>query len=207
MSRIDQLKRLSDLKNAGALSDDEFAREKTLILDAPESSGNWRKTLTSAVVCTVCVFIVGAVYFGRHVAPIAPVVSAPALPVATASPAQPSKPQPVSSGATDALPTTTTLTEVGQCTNTSIASVGTRLEDTPGSGTAITYADGTSGVSYDTVQDAEASQVGDPVKLCLIEVPKGCPPGDDQGKVYSAEDSRTGRRWSLPNSSHTCGGA
>ena len=50
-------------------------------------------------------------------------------------------------------------------------------------------------------------RVGDPVTLCLVSIPRNCPPGDDRGKVYSAANWRTQERWSLPDSQHSCGGA
>jgi len=31
-----------------------------------------------------------------------------------------------------------------------------------------------------------------PVQLCLIELPKDYPPGNDRGKTYSAKNIRTG---------------
>lgn len=96
---------------------------------------------------------------------------------------------------------------VGQCTNTTVTQVGTRLEATPGSGTAIQFANGVALVSYDTVPPAEASQPGDPVKMCLKSVPKHCPPGDNRGKVYTVTNLRTHQSFTLPDSQHECGGA
>lgn len=97
--------------------------------------------------------------------------------------------------------------QIGQCKLTSVAKVSTRLDDTPGSGSAINYADGTFGVSYDTVPGVDDSQPGDQIKLCLVSIPSSCPAGEDDGSVYSAENLRTKQSWSLPNSSHECGGA
>lgn len=97
--------------------------------------------------------------------------------------------------------------QIGQCKFTSVAKVGTRLEDTPGSGSAINYSDGTFGVSYDAVPGIDDSRPGDQIKLCLVSIPSDCPAGEDAGSVYSAENTRTKQSWSLPNSSHECGGA
>jgi hypothetical protein len=96
---------------------------------------------------------------------------------------------------------------VGECVQTTVQQVGTRLENTPGSGSAISYANGVSQVSYDQVPGIDASQAGDGVKLCLVSLPQNCPPGDDRGKVYSATNLRTGQTWSEPDSEHMCGGA
>ncbi len=98
-------------------------------------------------------------------------------------------------------------TQVGACAQTTVQQVGTRLENTPGSGSAISYADGVSQVSYDQVPGIDASQSGDAIKLCLVSLPQNCPPGDDRGKVYSATNLRTGQTWSEPDSEHMCGGA
>jgi hypothetical protein len=97
-------------------------------------------------------------------------------------------------------------TEIGECSETTIAEIGYRLGD-PDSGSAIGYANGGSQVSYDTIPEIHRSRVGDPVKLCLVSLPEDCPPGDDRGKVYSAANLRTGESWEAPDSQHSCGGA
>ncbi|HLI66708.1 MAG TPA: hypothetical protein VKU90_10120 [Caulobacteraceae bacterium] len=111
------------------------------------------------------------------------------------------------SGATPASMASLAPTRVGQCMQTTVREVGTRLENTPGSGSAIAYADGVSQVSYDQVPGIDASRRGDPVKLCLVSLPRNCPLGDDRGKVYRATNLRTGRTWTAPDSEHSCGGA
>lgn len=98
-------------------------------------------------------------------------------------------------------------TAVGQCVQTTVQQIGTRLENTPGSGSAISYADGISQVSYDQVPGIDGSQAGDAVKLCLISLPQNCPPGDDRGKTYTATNLRTGQSWTEADSEHMCGGA
>ena len=122
---------------------------------------------------------------------VLPPAPSSALPVAAAVDAGP-----------DVLPT-----EVGQCTQTTVKTVGTRLDNTPGSGSAIEYADGGTQVSYDQVPGIDHSQAGDSIKLCLVSLPQDCPPGDDRGKVYAATNLRTGETWSEPDSEHSCGGA
>ena len=96
---------------------------------------------------------------------------------------------------------------VGDCVQTSVQQVGTRLEGTPGSGSAIGYANGLSQVSYDQVPGIDSSRPGDPVKLCLVSLPSDCPPGDDRGKVYGGTNLRTGQTWQEADSEHSCGGA
>ncbi len=101
---------------------------------------------------------------------------------------------------------------VGDCARTTIQSVGTRLEEeggqpVPGSGSAVTLANGVYGVEYDQVTSVDRSQKGDKVRTCLVEIPKGCPAGDDRGRVYTTTNLRTGGSWTLPDASHMCGGA
>lgn len=95
------------------------------------------------------------------------------------------------------------------CVETTIASIGARLEGDEAfeSGTGVLYANGLTGVSYDRIKDLIRSEIGDPVRLCLVSVPEGCPPGDDRGKVYAAQNLRNGGTWELMDSQHMCGGA
>jgi hypothetical protein len=51
------------------------------------------------------------------------------------------------------------------------------------------------------------SRPGDKAKVCLVSIPKNCPPNDDRGKVYRATNLRTGESWEAPDSQHSCGGA
>jgi hypothetical protein len=97
--------------------------------------------------------------------------------------------------------------KVGQCVDTAIKDVGTRLEGVPDSGDAVRYADGGSQVSYDTIKGLKGSRAGDPVRLCLKSLPENCPPGDDRGKSYRATDLRTHSSWVAFDSEHMCGGA
>ena len=75
-------------------------------------------------------------------------------------------------------------------------------------GSAVTYANGEIGVSYDYVPAlSEDAHVGDKVRLCKVAKPVHCPKGDDRGQIYRAFDYRTGKSWTLMNSGHGCGGA
>lgn len=98
---------------------------------------------------------------------------------------------------------------VGACSETTISLIGGRLQgdDTFSSGTAVLYDNGGRQISYDREEGVIASEVGDPVRLCLAEIPQGCPPGDDRGRVYVATNLRTGASWEMPDSAHMCGGA
>lgn len=104
-------------------------------------------------------------------------------------------------------------TRIGQCTRTTIESIGTRLEDgathqpIPGSGSAVNFANGGYQVSYDTIPAITSSRHGDPVTMCLVSVPKHCPPGDNRGLTYKTTNLRTRGSWTLPDSEHMCGGA
>jgi hypothetical protein len=102
---------------------------------------------------------------------------------------------------------------IGQCTRTAISRIGQRLEDgstgrpIPGSGSAVSFANGGSQVSYEEVPQILRSRRGDPVRICLVSLPKNCPPGDDRGRVYRTTNLRTHQSWTLPDSEHMCGGA
>ena len=96
---------------------------------------------------------------------------------------------------------------VGDCVETTVTLVGPRLEGVPDSGSGIEYANGLSQVEYDVLPGIAHSQVGDPVRLCLVSVPENCPPGDDRGRVYAGTNLRTNETWSAPDSQHMCGGA
>jgi hypothetical protein len=103
-------------------------------------------------------------------------------------------------------------THVGQCARTTIKSVETRLEDgagkpIPGSGSAVTFANGGYQVSYDTVPAIVHSKAGDPVRMCLVSIPQNCPKGDNRGRKYRTTNLRTHHAWTLRDSQHLCGGA
>ena len=109
--------------------------------------------------------------------------------------------------AADPLPT-----HVGQCASAKVKQVETRLQDGAGqpvadSGSAIEFFNGGYQVSYEQVAALDASRRGDRVRICLIEIPRDCPPGDNRGRIYRTTNLRTGLEWTLPNSEHSCGGA
>lgn len=106
---------------------------------------------------------------------------------------------------------------LGQCTLTTIADLGYKLETTDGQGNVQTvldpsrdevrYTDGLAQFSMTKLPGIKGARKGDRVKLCLTEIPDECPPGDDRGKVYKAWDLRTKKNWEAMNSEHDCGGA
>ena len=98
-------------------------------------------------------------------------------------------------------------TRIGQCVATRVKEVGTRLEGAPGTGSLVTFANGGVQVSYDQLPQVDQSHSGDRVSMCLVSIPKDCPPGDDRGRIYTTTNKRTGQRWTLPDSEHGCGGA
>jgi hypothetical protein len=104
-------------------------------------------------------------------------------------------------------------TRVGECVDTTVKAVETRLVDgttnkpIAGSGSAISFVNGGYQVSYDQEAAVDSSRPGDPVRMCLVSIPRNCPPGDNRGREYKTTDLRTRRSWSLPDSEHACGGA
>lgn len=105
-------------------------------------------------------------------------------------------------------------TQIGQCSDTFIQRIGTRLVDGTtgepvlGSGTSITLTNGIYLVSYDEIPElSRDSQPGDTVKLCLLSIPENCPPGDNRGRFYSLLNYRTGGYVEMRDSQHLCGGA
>ncbi|MBV9114173.1 MAG: hypothetical protein JOY67_15270 [Hyphomicrobiales bacterium] len=98
-------------------------------------------------------------------------------------------------------------TQLGECVETRVKEVGTRLENGPGSGSLITFANGGTQVSYDQVPQVDHSRPGDLVSMCLVSIPRDCPPGDNRGRRYRTTNKRTGQTWTLPDAAHMCGGA
>jgi uncharacterized protein len=96
----------------------------------------------------------------------------------------------------------------GACSSTRVEAFGPRLDGADyDTGTGIAFANGGGQVSYDREEGIIASRPGDPVEMCLLSLPKDCPPGDDRGKWYLTRNLRTGAVWALPDAAHVCGGA
>ena len=98
-------------------------------------------------------------------------------------------------------------TSEGACSLTAISRLGSRLEGDPASGSAAEETNGADQVSYELVAPIQASRVGDPALVCLVSLPRHCPPGDERGKVYAVANLRTLGAWSLADAEHLCGGA
>jgi hypothetical protein len=100
---------------------------------------------------------------------------------------------------------------VGQCFATEVRKVETRLVDNgqeiPGSGSEIELADGHVNTDYDQLPGIDRSRPGDPVRLCVISLPRRCPKGDTRGIRYRGRNLRTGLGWVAMDSEHMCGGA
>jgi hypothetical protein len=111
-------------------------------------------------------------------------------------------------GSTQPLPT-----REGTCVRSQIAEVGQRLRDGPngpfvdGSGSAVRFRNGGYQVAYTDIKAVQNSRTGDPVLMCLIRIPRGCPKGDDRGRIYTTTNLRTLESWTMPDSEHQCGGA
>jgi hypothetical protein len=104
-------------------------------------------------------------------------------------------------------------TREGTCVRSKIAAVEQRLRDgpngpfIPGSGSAVRFANGGYQVAYAEIEAVRNSRTGDPVFICLIHIPPGCPAGDARGRVYTTTNLRTLESWTMPDSEHRCGGA
>lgn len=106
--------------------------------------------------------------------------------------------------ANDPLPT-----KLLTCGGSIIREIGARLEGDTGmsSGFHVWLKNDGVTVDYETPEAVRTSKVGDHVLVCLIYIPKDCPPGDSRGRVYTVTNLRTLRSWSGPDSQHSCGGA
>jgi hypothetical protein len=104
------------------------------------------------------------------------------------------------------LASTRPMERVGDCRMDSLTNVGNRLEGDELSGSAARSKFGST-VSYENIDTVSKSRARDKVLVCLIELPKDCPPGDNRGKTYFIHNFRTGDSWTGADSQHSCGGA
>ena len=102
---------------------------------------------------------------------------------------------------------------IGQCAFSHIATLTTRLGDdplqtaSPDAGSAATFTNDGTAVSYEREPGLASSRVGDPVVMCLMSIPRDCPESDERGRVYYGVDLTLKGTWALPDSQHMCGGA
>lgn len=106
------------------------------------------------------------------------------------------------------------VSRIGQCQVTTIEYIGPRLGMVPTShdrpnenGTSVSFANGVYLTSYEYERSVARSRLGDRVRVCLVSIPKNCPPGDDRGRVYAVTNLRTDGKWRMPDAEHMCGGA
>jgi uncharacterized protein len=103
--------------------------------------------------------------------------------------------------------------KVGDCTLTHVAELMTRIGNPldgadADEGSQVLLANDGLLVSYEREFGLTASQVGDPVAICLMSIPRDCPTGDDRGRMYYGVNiARQGATWALSDSIHLCGGA
>ena len=101
----------------------------------------------------------------------------------------------------------------GTCVSTRVKSVEHRLQFGPNGlsvsdlGSAVAFENGAYQVSYVELPALQRSRTGDPVMLCLIRIPRGCPAGDVRGRIHKATNLRTLDSWTMPDSERSCGGA
>lgn len=101
----------------------------------------------------------------------------------------------------------------GTCVWTKVRRVEQRLQDgehgpfIAGSGSAVELENGGYQVSYDEIDAVNHSRRGDRVLMCLVAIPRHCPPHDDRGRLYTTTNLRTEESWTLRDAEHMCGGA
>lgn len=95
---------------------------------------------------------------------------------------------------------------VGTCKISRILKIGTRLKDTPGSGSYVTFEKGGSLVSYEQEVAVDEGQVGDQAMICMTEIDLSCPIGSGQG-LLTITNLRTKKSAVMGTSSHQCDGA
>ena len=99
--------------------------------------------------------------------------------------------------------------KLGSCYVSRITAAEGRLGGSPDgdSGSQVEFQNGVIQTSYEVVRPIVRSRVGDKVTMCVIDLPKDCPPSDFRGVVYRTHNWRTKENWTLSNSEHDCGGA
>lgn len=96
---------------------------------------------------------------------------------------------------------------IGQCVQTTVTSVGHRIDDSADSGSAIGFSTGLWLVDYEAVKAIDTSRVGDRALVCYASREKGCKPDDDRGKSFRFTNLRTHLRYTGSDRTHGCTGA
>lgn len=102
--------------------------------------------------------------------------------------------------------------QIGECSRTTISALvdrfGRRLDQADETtGSSVEFTNGGRQVSYAREVELALSEVGDDVVVCLIEVPRDCPEGDDRGHTFLSLNEDKGFVWVLGDTQHVCGGA
>ena len=103
-------------------------------------------------------------------------------------------------------------TEVLSCGGSKVAKIMGRLQGDANleTGAHVILNNGGMTVAYQddiSLTAIRNTRIGDHVLVCLVNITKNCPKGDDRGKVYTITNLRTLESWTLPDSQHSCGGA
>ncbi len=105
-------------------------------------------------------------------------------------------------------------TRIGECRETRIVQITTRFggpltydKDDLDSGSFVRFSNGGTQMSFSKIEELIRSRVRDRVRMCLVSIPKLCPPRDDRGRSYTTTNLRTGESWTLPDDTRVCGGA
>ncbi len=104
-------------------------------------------------------------------------------------------------------------TQVGKCADTFIQRTGTRFGSSltenqlEGLGSSVKLTNGIYLVSYENLEQLRIARPQDKVKVCLLQIPENCPPGDNRGRIYSLLNYRTEGYVEMRDSQHMCGGA
>lgn len=88
---------------------------------------------------------------------------------------------------------------LGGCVETHISNITSDFPGAPGGGSVIHYENGGQQLSFDKIAGLDRDQIGDPVRVCLVAVAEGCPPGDTRGRTYEGTNLRTGLSWRAPD--------
>lgn len=107
------------------------------------------------------------------------------------------------------LATAASFPKVGTCYSTRVKWRGGRFSENPAdaNGSAISFDNGIELVEYSVIAGVVHSRVGDPMQVCVADLPKDCPADDLRGIGYRARNLRTGETWKMGNSQHICRGA